>query len=141
MSLETAFFGYVSTHERLAALVGTRVYEEIAPQDAPVPHLVYQIIGGNRPAYSLQGANGQVENRLEVRCYAANGVARRALADTFRQAIDGFRGSWSGTEIQSVFIDDEGSAFEASPGNEASRVWGWRFDLLITHVETVPTFT
>jgi len=140
MSLEAAFVAHVQACERLTALVGTRVYEEIMPQKEVYPAIVYQIIGGDRPSYSLDGANGQVESRLQVTCYGANGPARRQLADTFRQAIDGFKGTWNGTEIQSVFIDDEGSAFDASAGNEASRTWGWRFDLLVTHVELVPKF-
>lgn len=140
MSLEAAFVAHVGSCERLTALVGTRVYEEVAEQDAAMPYIVYQIIGGDRPSYSFDGANGQVENRLQVNLWAASGVKRRALADTFRNALDGFRGTWAGTEIQSVFVEDEGTAFEASAGNEQSRSWGWRFDLLITHVETVPRF-
>jgi hypothetical protein len=140
MSLEAAFVEFVKGSEPLNTLVSGRVYEEIMPQKEVYPAIVYQIVGGDRPSYSLDGANGQVENRLQVTCYATSGILRRALADTFRKAIDGYRGQWGGTEIQSVFIDEEGSAFEPSTGNEAARSWGWRFDLLISHVEVVPRF-
>lgn len=141
MSIEAAFFSFLSSNSAVAALVGTRIYEEIAPQKEARALIVYQVISETRDAYSLQGANGQVETRLQVKCYAESAVARRVLKDAVRMALDGYKGFWSGTEIQSVFFDDAGSAFEEPAGNEAARVWGWRYDLLITHVETVPTFT
>lgn len=141
MSIEAAFYSYLSTNSTVTALVGTRIYEGIVPQKETRAAIVYQIISETRDAYSLQGANGQVETRLQVKCYAASNVATRTLADTVRMAVDGYKGFWSGTEIQSVFIDSSEPADEYSPGNEAARVWGWRYDLLITHVETVPTFT
>lgn len=141
MSIEAAFYSYLSTTSTVAALVGTRIYEEIMPQKETRAAIVYQIISETRDAYSLQGANGQVETRLQVKCYAETAIARRVLKDTVRMALDGFKGQWNGTEMQSVFFDDSGSAFEEPAGNEAARVWGWRYDLLITHVETVPTFT
>lgn len=141
MSLEQAFVAYASSQERLTALVGTRIYEEIAEQDTPLPYITYHIVSEQRDAYSLDGANGQVESRLQVNLWAATGVKRRQLVDTFRHTLDGFKGQWNGTEIQSMFVDDDGSAFEASAGNEQSRSWGWRFDLLVTHEETVPRFS
>ena len=141
MSLESAFVEFVIVCEPLTALVGSRIYEEILPQKASYPAITYQIVSEIRDAYSMDGANGQVESRLQVNCYASSGVERRQLADLMRNAIDGFKGQWNGTEIQSVFVDDAGSNFDASPGNEQSRVWGWRFDFLVTHVELVPRFT
>jgi len=141
MSLEAAFVAHVNDCEALTSFVGSRVYEEIAEQDSALPYITYQIVSSNRDAYSLDGANGQVESRLQVSCWAASGVKRRQLADTLRMAVDGYRGFWNGTEIQSVFIDADEAAFEASAENEQSRAWGWRFDLLITHVENVPRFS
>lgn len=143
MSLEAAFYAYVTAQSSVTDIVGDRVYQDVMPQTETYPAIVYSLISENRSesGYSLTGANGQVESRLQVTCYSnTRPKVARQLYDALRMRLNGFKGLWGGTEIQSCFIDSAESTVDQQPGNAQARVYGYSVDLLITHVESVPTF-
>lgn len=84
-------------HERLtdaaavSALVSTRVYPVIVPQDAPLPYIRYQIVADPRPEH-MKGYNGTRQTRVQLDCFAPTyGAARelsKAVIDALAEAAD-----------------------------------------------------
>lgn len=145
-SIEAAFYAYITAQTSVTSLVGTRVYQDIMPQRASYPAVVYSLIGEERAdGYSFgTTVNGQVEARLQVASWAATAVSARRIYDAIRRLVNGFKGTWGENTIQSVFIDSTESVVDVEPNNEAARVYGYRCDLLVTFeqiseiVNTVP---
>lgn len=133
-SLEAAFFAYITAQSTVTDLVGTRVYQDLMPQKAAYPAIVYSLIGEARDdGYSFGSTvNGQVEARLQVASWATTSVAAREVHDAVRRLVNGYKGTWGENTIQSVFIDSTESAVDVEPGNDAARLFGYRSDLLVT---------
>jgi hypothetical protein len=133
-SIEAAFVAYITAQSTVTDLVGTRVYQDLMPQKAAYPAIVYSLVGEARDdGYSFgTTANGQVEARLQVAAWATTSVAARAVHDAVRRLVNGFKGTWGENTIQSVFIDSTESAVDVEPGNDAARLFGYRTDLLVT---------
>lgn len=66
MSVETDFYSAVTGDATLTALLGTRVYPAILPDNATLPALVYSVI-----SQVPIGSGGCESTRVQVDCYAA----------------------------------------------------------------------
>lgn len=91
----------------VTALVGTRVYPGILPQNPKMPAIVYQRIGEVRD--SVMGVDsGVVFADVQVSAWATTLTAARDLANEVRKALQRYKGtpSGSGTEILLVLIGD-----------------------------------
>jgi hypothetical protein len=137
MSLEAAFYAYVTANAGLSAIVGDRVYQDLMPQKEVYPAIVYSLISENRTdGMSLRGPNGHVESRLQVTCWSdVRPQSARALYDALRLAVHGYKGTWDGTTIQQCEVDSVESVVDAQPENNKARLYGYRADLLVWHVE------
>ena len=132
VSLEAWLFSFLCGSPELAALIGTRIYENIAPQNATYPAVVYTIITGGGD-YTMSDATNQRTNLVQVSAWATSGTSRRAVADAVESRLSGLRGEHNGKAIQSVFLENETDVFELSPGNESLRLFGRHMDFEITH--------
>lgn len=136
MTIQTFIFGFLAADAGVAAIVGTRVYESIVPQNVTYPAISYSVISGTREAASLDGPDGQVTNSIQINCWATTGVVRAALGDAVRLALDGRKLTFGSKEIQESWLESELNRDEPSPGNEGQRLYGRILDFEITHVET-----
>ena len=140
MTIEAWLVDYLTSDATVRGIVGTRIFEEIVPNDQIYPAITYTIIGGDKEAMSMLNPNGQITNRMQVSVWATTGVARRTLADAVSLRMDGYRGNWKGKEIQGVFPEGEINAFEPAATNETQRLYGKHLDFEITHVVNVQQF-
>lgn len=83
MSVESDLFSV------LAALVGNRVYPDVAPAAVVLPFITYQQVGGE-PANFLAGLPSKRNARVQINTWAATRVEAMAL---IRQAEDAVRAS------------------------------------------------
>lgn len=91
----------------VTALVSTRVYPNLLPQNPTLPALVYQRIDERRE--NAMGADpGVVRARVQVSAWAQTYTAARGAAEEVRKALQRYRGtpSGSGTEILDAFVED-----------------------------------
>lgn len=90
MSVETDFYSAVTGDATMTALVGTRVYPAILPDNATLPALVYSVI-----SQAPIGSGGCESTRVQVDCYAATYLTGvKALRDGLL-ALAQATGNWT----------------------------------------------
>jgi len=139
MTIETAFFSYVTAQASITTHVGTRVYPLVAPYTPTYPHIVFTVFGEGRD-HSMSGATGLVDLTMQVDVWASSITSRVAIAEALRNKLDGFRGDM-GTEnldVRNCTLQNKEQFFEKDTegGNTFYRV---SMDFLIWHTETLPT--
>jgi len=129
--IEEAVYTHLKTDANVAALVGTRIYPLVAPQDAAYPLLVYQRISTPR-VRSHSGPSGLAYPRIQITCAADQYDVTRSLANTVRASMDGFKGLLGSlVDVGAVFAENEIDEYE-----DQSKAFTIRLDMVIWHKET-----
>lgn len=106
-----SLFSHLSGHAGLAALVDSRVYPIVAPQDPERPYLTYQLISReSEPTHD--GPSGLDNPRLQIDTWASTYVEAGQVAKQVRAAMDGFVGTVGDVEFQASFLDEERDLYE-----------------------------
>lgn len=110
MSIDTALY------QLLTGGGIARVYPPPIPDNPTYPLVTYMQISDPR-TYVQEGPDGFVFARFEFDCWATTSSGARALAETLRFILSGYRGTSDGVLIQSAFLlggpkdyDDEARA-------------------------------
>lgn len=77
--MEEAFIAHLLATAGVTALVGTRVYFSMAPQDAAAPRVVVHRISG-LPVYHTSGQSDLCDTRLQVDCWATTALSAIQIA-------------------------------------------------------------
>jgi hypothetical protein len=103
----------------VAAIVGDRVYPLVLPGKPGteevrkyVPSVTYQRVSSTRVAGTLQGPSELVGARIQVDAWADSYATVKHLADAIRSAVDGFKGTAGGKDIQGAFLEIDFDQFE-----------------------------
>ena len=83
MSISGAFFELLK--------VFPRVYNMRAPQNVQTPFVIYTLMNAETDQ-TLGGPSGYVQASIQVDVYAEDILVMRNLAQTLKNALDGFRG-------------------------------------------------
>jgi hypothetical protein len=112
----------IETTPALVRLLGFRTYPVLAPMSAALPFVTYQraIIERNQ---TLTVPVGVPRVSVEMSTYAATYEAAREVADGLRSALDGFRGSAYGVDVEHVALDSERDGFVQLDGSELPPVY------------------
>jgi hypothetical protein len=108
-TVEQALYKELVATAQVAALVGTRIYPQAAPQGTTADYIVYELVAA-QVAHDHSGAGGWTDTRLSYLCHASTYGAAKAIATAVRAALDGRRGSFQGTTLQAVLLIDEADA-------------------------------
>lgn len=106
MSVESALYTLITTDSTLAALVGTRLYPLVIPQEQclDAAALAYQVISA-QPEYAH--AEGDVwldKVRVQLTAQAATYSALKSLLRALRTRLSGYKGTVNTTDdVQAVF--------------------------------------
>jgi len=124
----------------ISNLVGANgVYPQMAPQTASLPYGILNRISELHDEHML-AASGLAEVSIQVDFFAETMSEIRTLGDAARLALDGFRGTVSGTKVHNIHLvsasdnidtPDDGSDDPTRRTTQTYTVW---ID------ETVPTF-
>lgn len=79
----------------VAALVGTRIYPEQAPDEADLPLVVYTV----KAADGMDGDAPVVRCSVTANCYAATDAAADALGTAVRAVLEEYAGSGGGVRL------------------------------------------
>lgn len=129
MSIEAALFTLLTTTPSIAAKVADRVYPKQLPQDPTTPAIVYHRISGPRE-HSHDGSSGLAHPRFQLDMYAGSYLEAKALADAVRVAIDGYKGTVEGVEIQAIFLENDDDGHD-----DELKVYWFQADYIIWHAE------
>ncbi len=104
--VEEAIYSRLSTHAGVSALVGSRIYPSLMPQNVTLPALTYIKVAGPRVS-AMSIDTGVARPRFQVSCWSQTYSQAKALAAQVRAALQRWRGTESGVVIQASFMENE----------------------------------
>lgn len=109
MAFEDSVYLHLKNNTAVAAIISTRLYPLVIPQDVDLPAIAYQVIG-ELPDYSHDG-RGNNDVRVQFTCQGSGNdySGARDLARAVRNAFD----SWPGATVENM-IDSWAEGFEAA---------------------------
>lgn len=109
--LEEAIYYILTEDSGVSALIGTRVYPLVIPQNATLPTVVYQEISSVL-THQMRPMIGLTRARYQFWCWAATYTGADALAEAVRLALDGYSGTANNVRIDSIQLQDESDKIE-----------------------------
>lgn len=126
MSLESALFTLITADAGVAAIMGTRLYPDVIPQDAAMPAGHYRTVA-NRPAMAHSGAAGVEFSTVRYSIFAPLRADAITLRDTIKPVVSGYKGTAGGETLDAVFYREGINTFDVESGLYAAQ-----FDLVVT---------
>ncbi len=93
----------------VTALVGTRIYPQVAPQATKAAYVIYDVVA-NRRVHDHSGAAGLTRGRISFLCHASTYAEAKAIAAAVLTALDGRRGAVQGTVFGAILSEDDADA-------------------------------
>jgi hypothetical protein len=141
-SIGTELKKYLAANAGVAALVGSRIYPIVLPQEYDYSQgaaLTYRIL--SRPSgHLINGIDGICRARVEFSAFSSDYDLSEQVADAVRESgLPGFVGFMGDKQIESVQLSDGGDTYDESPvdGGQSHR-YVTVFDYLVTYQETRP---
>lgn len=98
-------------HAPLKALVNTNIHWDTMVQGAPLPNVVMFVVSGVTD-YTMQGASGYVQTRVQFDARGNSAASARAVANALRDRLSGFSGLYSGFRFQGCFEQGQRTRFD-----------------------------
>lgn len=92
----------------LTALVGTRVYPELAPDEAALPFVVYTIRAGD----AADGSVPMWPVTVTANAYGESDGQAESVGQAVRAVLDGFNGSDASYLARALWLTDYGEQFD-----------------------------
>ena len=87
MSIESTLYDALQNDAGVTALVGARVYPQVAPDNAAVPYITYQVIVGT--AFNLIAGAPDAERKvIQVNCISNSYANAKAISEACKAAIN-----------------------------------------------------
>lgn len=133
MTINEALYGYLSGYAGLVALIATRAYSLVAPQNVTKPYVRFQRIDTPRE-YSHQGYSGLAHPRFQFSVFAETPESAKAVVDQVRTALQGYVGTMGGSggvTVQAAMVVDERDNYEPD-----TKLYREDIDVILWHAET-----
>lgn len=114
MSLESELYARLSGYSGLTALVSSRIYPNVAPQDVAYPYVAWRRVSAERPP-GMGSDAGIVAVRIQLDAFATSYLGARAVAEQLRLALQRWRAPAASPEILDSFIVGDLDTFEPDP--------------------------
>jgi hypothetical protein len=114
MNAGKAVYGILSANSGVTDLVGTRIFPEIAEQEAATPFIIYQL-QSVAPEDTHDGPSKLDEVRFEFLCYADTYNEAADLGEKVRAALDRVKGTFNSVNVESVQFNDVDVEIEYQP--------------------------
>ena len=92
MSLKTELHNYLSGYAGLSALVDDNIYPDIAPENSPLPYVIFQIVSADH-IRSMTAASDFVARRVQFDVYGSTALSVENVFDQLRGALEAKRGT------------------------------------------------
>ena len=102
MTIETALYSYLKDFAGLYALVSTRIYPLILPQNPTLPAVAYQQISGPR-VHAMGNDPGITYPRYQFSCWGSTPASAAAVAQQIRLAFENYSGTMGGVGGVTVY--------------------------------------
>jgi hypothetical protein len=129
--IEAALYTTLTSHVGLSALLSTRAYPDLLPDNPTMPALTFQMISNVREERH-RGQTGDASPRFQITVWADTRASRAAVAEQVRLAVMAMDGSVVGVEIKGVENAGETRTYEPD-----TKRYGTMLDFFIHHTEAV----
>jgi len=130
---------YLLTKSTITDIVGTRIYPAILPQNAELPAIVYDVIGG-RPDDVLTGASGSFRANVDLDCISTNHITSNNLAEQVRLVVQGYFGAMGDEQVNAARLTGRFEQYLAPIDGSDLGHHVVALSLEITHNQTIPTY-
>jgi hypothetical protein len=110
--LETGLVAFLKADGAVAALVGTRIYRELLPQEVAFPAISYGRVSTER-RQQLAGPESFTNVTIQIDCHANSSASVIALADAVIARLDGVTGAMGGATIQHGYYEQRSDLSDA----------------------------
>ena len=128
MEIGLAIYNILSNDANVAAVVGTRIYPNVAKQTSDFPFIVYQMTGVT-PTDTKDGVSPLDTNTFNVLCFAETYSGAVSLAQRARNALDRKTGTYSTIKIQGLSYISSNEYFDIKGAGEGIYVHDSSFNL------------
>jgi hypothetical protein len=123
MSIELAIKSILENDGGVASLVSTRIYPVVISRSVTRPALTYQQLSARRDRPADKD-NHDVRGNWQITCWAETYTELRPLVNVVRVAMDGSKGSYGGTHVESCLLSDESDLAAINPDNDELLFYG-----------------
>lgn len=138
-TIKEALYDRLSSGALLFALVGTRIYPNVATQSAVRPYVVYDKGAGFRHQH-MTASSGLVASSFTFDCYGTSAKAAEEIAQAVRDRLESYRGTTLGVQILGTFLVAEIDGFFSPVSSGDVIDHQTRLDFDIWYRESLPTF-
>lgn len=108
MNVGQIIYGRLSAVSGVTSLVSTRIYPDMAPQNAAFPYVVFQKLSTS-PTDTKEGVSKLDKLLVQVDCYSNNYDNAHALAAAVRTALDRYAGTVNGHVVDKIIFSNDSS--------------------------------
>ena len=108
MNVGQIIYGRLSAVAGVTALVSTRIYPDMAPQNAVFPYIVFQKLNTS-PTDTKEGVSPLDKLLVQVDCYSNNYDNAHSLAAAVRTALDRYTGTINGHVVDKIIFSNDSS--------------------------------
>lgn len=119
MNIDESLYKYLSTYAGLTALINTKVYPLVVPQDVALPAVTYQRISD--PPEHAMGKDATIYHpRYQISCWATTYTGVQSLAAQIKAALTDYSsaamGGTGGENVYRVFYEGCYSDYDSNTG-------------------------
>jgi hypothetical protein len=106
LNFEESLYSYLSKHNGIKAVVGTKIYPLIAPEGVNAPYIIYtpysQVF-----SHTFGNDSGYNDKYIQIDIYHTSFISLKTLSKEVRKALINFKGvmGTNGIEIQAVICE------------------------------------
>ena len=106
MIVGKAIYNLLSNDAAVSAIVGTKIYPELAAADVKAPYIVYSVVS-NSPSQRKEDGDGIDLANVEIYSFEDSYTDAVDLGVAVRDALDRVGGTYSGVKVQSISYTNE----------------------------------
>lgn len=134
--MEEALLSLLQADEMLVGLTADRItWGRRSQFTAILPAIVLTRVSGRRD-YTMNGASGLVESRVQVDCFGKSYSEAKATARAVLDVLSGYSDFYSGGFFQGIFLDSERDRSDKESGADRY-LFVSSMDFLVWHQERV----
>lgn len=103
-----AIYKLLTSATAVTALVSTRIYPDMATQDAAYPFIVYSH-ENTTPTNTKDGVSPMDMDSFDIQVFAKSYSVAQDIASKIRTALDRFKGTSEGVKIGQIIFDNQQS--------------------------------
>lgn len=130
MSIQTDVRDFLIADAAIAAIIGSRMYPDILPQNVTYPAISYSMAARESVRDIPNGPAGRARPRLTINAWSLVYDQASELSDAIRLRLDGFKGVMGASDVGAIRLDNMFDVFEDEV--QAYRILN---DYIISHVE------